>query len=207
MIKTHFSKFRNIKEAKRLQEVAEQAKNTSLEAYNLAKKAIAKYTNISDEIRFLENKLIALEERYGDVKKLTATAVAKSDTVSKEAVSLLLLGISLPEVNLTDLQNRVEEVNKEAAKIKDQAKILLDENIDLIHDIEDKVRKSEDLLYKAEDQQTITAELLAEVDDANDVAKNAVNRGDQTLKEAQDTLQKLSGNYSLKIILKSVKYL
>ncbi|XP_001604560.2 laminin subunit gamma-1 [Nasonia vitripennis] len=182
----------NIKEAKRLQEVAEQAKNTSLEAYNLAKKAIAKYTNISDEIRLLENKLIALEERYGDVKKLTATAVAKSDTVSKEAVSLLLLGISLPEVNLTDLQNRVEEVNKEAAKIKDQAKILLDENIDLIHDIEDKVRKSEDLLYKAEDQQTITAELLAEVDDANNVAKNAVNRGDQTLKEAVDTLQKLS---------------
>ena len=38
--------FRNIKEAKRLQVVAEQAKNTTLEAYNLAKKAIAKYTNI-----------------------------------------------------------------------------------------------------------------------------------------------------------------
>lgn len=38
--------FRNLKEAKRLQVVAEQARNTSLEAYNLAKKAIAKYTNI-----------------------------------------------------------------------------------------------------------------------------------------------------------------
>ena len=35
-----------MKEAKKLQVVAEQAKNTSLEAYNLAKKAIAKYTNI-----------------------------------------------------------------------------------------------------------------------------------------------------------------
>lgn len=38
--------FRNLKEAKKLQMVAEQAKNTSVEAYNLAKKAIAKYSNI-----------------------------------------------------------------------------------------------------------------------------------------------------------------
>ena len=67
----------------------------------------------SDEIRFLENKLMALEERYGDVKKLTATAVAKSDAVSKEALNLLILGISVPAVNLTELQNRVDEVNKE----------------------------------------------------------------------------------------------
>ena len=56
---------------------------------------------------------MALEERYGDVKKLTATAVAKSDAVSKEALNLLILGISVPAVNLTELQNRVDEVNKE----------------------------------------------------------------------------------------------
>jgi laminin gamma 1 len=71
----------------------------------------------------------------------------------------------------------------------------LEENTGLIHDIEEKVKKSEELLEKAEDQQTTTAELLAEVDNANNIAKNAVNRGNQTLKEAQDTLKKLSGNY------------
>lgn len=67
----------------------------------------------SEEIRFLENKLNALEDRYGDVKKLTATAVAKSDAVSKEALSLLILGINLPAVNVTDLQNRIDDINKE----------------------------------------------------------------------------------------------
>lgn len=35
-----------MKQAKHLQMLSEQAKNTSIEAYNLAKKAIAKYTNI-----------------------------------------------------------------------------------------------------------------------------------------------------------------
>ncbi|XP_058793265.1 laminin subunit gamma-1 [Phymastichus coffea] len=182
----------NLKEAKRLQVVAEQARNTSLEAYNLAKKAIAKYTNISEEIRSLESKLVALEDRYGDVEKLTATAVAKSEAVSKEALGLLILGISLPDVNVTGLQYRIDEINKDAMNIKEQARVLLEENGDLIRDIEDKVRKSEELLDKAEDQQGETAELLAEVDDANNIAKNAVNRGTQTLREAQDTYQRLS---------------
>lgn len=67
----------------------------------------------SDEIRFLESKLLALEEKYGDVKKLTATAVAKSEAVSKEALGLLILDSTLPEVNVTELQNRIDLINQE----------------------------------------------------------------------------------------------
>ncbi|XP_014222768.1 laminin subunit gamma-1 isoform X2 [Trichogramma pretiosum] len=183
----------NIKEAEKLRIVAEQAKNTSLEAYNLAKKAIARYTNISDEIRFLENKLMALDDRYADVQKQTQTAVAKSDVVSKEALGMLILGFSLPQINLTEMQQRVETVSKEAATIKEQARLLLEENTELIQAIEEKVRTSEQLVDRAEDQQGITADMLVEVDEAHAMAKNAVNRGSQTLKEAQDTLTKLSG--------------
>lgn len=57
----------------------------------------------------------------------------------------------------------------------------------------EKVWKSEQLLDKAQDQQAATAELLAELDGANEKANNAVKRGDQTLKEAQETLKKLGG--------------
>lgn len=57
----------------------------------------------------------------------------------------------------------------------------------------EKVFKSEQLLDKAQDQQAATAELLAELDGANEKANNAVKRGDQTLKEAQETLKKLGG--------------
>lgn len=39
--------FRNTNEAKKLHMLAEQARNTTLEAYNLAKQTISKYSNIT----------------------------------------------------------------------------------------------------------------------------------------------------------------
>ena len=59
----------------------------------------------------------------------------------------------------------------------------------------EKVKKSEQLIERAQDQQAATAELLAELDGANARANDAVKRGDQTLKEAQETLKKLGGIY------------
>jgi len=41
----HF--FSNTNEAKKLHMLAEQARNTTLEAYNLAKQTISKYSNIT----------------------------------------------------------------------------------------------------------------------------------------------------------------
>lgn len=87
--------------------------------------------------------------------------------------------------------------------MKEQAQLLLDQNENLIHEMAEKVRKSEDLIERAQDQQAATAELLAELDGANEKADDAVKRGDQTLKEAQETLEKLGGT----IILINNKYI
>lgn len=141
----------------------------------------------------METKLTELEEQFGDVKKLIATAVKKSDTVSEEALNLLILKASLPSVNLTDMRRRVDQINDEAFKISEKAKGLLGENIDLTARIDETVRNGEELLEKAQKQQDNTAELLSEVDEAHKIAKDAVARGAQTLEEAQDTLTKLSG--------------
>lgn len=80
-------------------------------------------------------------------------------------------------------------------RLKEQAQLLLDRHENLINEMVEKVKKSEELIEKAQDQQEVTAELLAEVDGANEKANDAVKRGDQTLKEAQETLKKLSGIY------------
>lgn len=56
------------------------------------------------------------------------------------------------------------------------------------------MKNGEKLLEKAQEQQIVTAELLSDVDGANAKAEEAVNRGALTLKEAQETFQKLSGN-------------
>ncbi|KAG7211484.1 hypothetical protein KM043_010758 [Ampulex compressa] len=182
----------NTNEAKKIHLLAEQARNTTVEAYNLAKNAILKYSNITDDIRALENKLETLEDRINEVKNLTSVAATKSTAVSQEALDLLIYDLTLPSVDIDRLQNEVETVSNEGLRIKEQAQLLLEQNKDLITDMQQKVRISEKLLDKAQDQQAATAEQLAELDGANVKANEAVKRGDQTLKEAQETHKKLS---------------
>ena len=181
----------NVNEAKKIHTLAEQARNTTIEAYSLAKKAIAKYSNMTDDIRGLENKLELLEHRMNEVKNLTSIAANKSSAVSQEAIDLLILDLALPPVDIDRLQSQVEEVNNEGLRLKEQAQLLLDQNEHLINEMTEKVRKSEELIERAQDQQAATAELVAELDGANEKANDAVKRGDQTLKEAQETLKKL----------------
>lgn len=84
---------------------------------------------------------------------------------------------------------------KQGVGIKEEAQLLLKENEQFMNEMIEKVRMSYDLLERAQDQQAATAELLAELDQANETANDAVNRGDQTLKEAQETLKKLGGKF------------
>ncbi|KAK0177645.1 hypothetical protein PV328_001679 [Microctonus aethiopoides] len=181
----------NSNEAKKIHMLAEQARNTSLEAYNLAKKAITKYSNISEEIRDLENKLELLDDRLNEVKNLTATAIAKSATVEKEALDLLILDLSVPTVDITKLQNQVDSISNDGLNIKERAQLLLVDNEQFLNELNEKIKKSEELLEKTNDQLAATAELLSEVDRANEKAQDAVKRGNQTLAEAQETLKKL----------------
>ncbi|KAH0534833.1 laminin subunit gamma-1 [Cotesia glomerata] len=181
----------NIKEAKKIHLLSEQAKNTSLEAYNLAKKTITKYSNISEEIRELENKLELLTDRFNEVKNLTSTAIAKSIAVEDEALHLLILDLTVPSIDIQKLQNQVESVNNDGSSIKERAQLLLEENEQILKDLDEKIRKSEILLDKAQDQQAATAELLSDVDKANEKAKDALKRGNETLVEAKETLKKL----------------
>lgn len=88
---------------------------------------------------------------------------------------------------------------KQGVEIKEEAQLLLKENEQFMNEMIEKVRMSYDLLERAQDQQAATAELLAELDQANETANDAVNRGDQTLKEAQETLKKLGGKFFEKI--------
>ena len=112
LLSIFFFPYSNSNEAKKIHSLADQARNTSLEAYNLAKKAITKYSNISDEIRDLGNKLELLEDLFNEVKNLTNIAAEKSAVVSKEALQLWVLELSVPIVNIEQLRSQVESVSK-----------------------------------------------------------------------------------------------
>lgn len=65
-------------------------------------------------------------------------------------------------------------------RLKEQAQLLLDQNEDLISEMIEKIRNSEELIERAQNQQAATAELLAELDEANEKANDAVKRGDRS---------------------------
>lgn len=49
---------RNVNEAKKIHSLAEQARNTTIEAYNFGKKAIAKYSNMTYVIILYSREMI-----------------------------------------------------------------------------------------------------------------------------------------------------
>ncbi|XP_066585793.1 laminin subunit gamma-1 [Prorops nasuta] len=182
----------NINEANKIHMLAERARNTSLEAYNLAKKAISRYSNVSDEIRALENKLELIDDRMREVRNLTRMAAGKSAAVSQEALDLLILDLTLPSVDVEGLRVKVDNLADEGARIKEQAQLLLEQNDKFMTEMDDKIGRGEELFERAENQQAATAELLAEMDDSDALANDAVKRANQIFKEAQETLNKLN---------------
>ncbi|XP_051161958.1 laminin subunit gamma-1 [Leptopilina boulardi] len=182
----------HVNEAKKIHELAELARNNSMEAYNLAKKAITMNSNISDEIKNLDHQLGVLGDRFSEVLNLTVTTLMKASNVSDEALGLFIQDITIPTVNVVELQNQVDSINNEGQRLKETAQLLLEDNEHILKETEEKIKDGEKLLERAQEQQIVTAELLSDVDGANAKAEEAVNRGALTLKEAQETFKKLS---------------
>lgn len=182
----------NTNEAKKIHQLAEQAKNTSLEAYNLAKYALSKYSNISEEIRELENKFELLKHKYNDVNNLTAESFIKSSNVVNEALYLSTRDLTIPDIDISILQLQIENINKESLIIKERAQLLIQNNDNLFQEMLDKINNTAELLNKAQVQQEATADLLSEVDDSEAKADEAIERSNKTLNEAQETLKRLS---------------
>jgi len=57
------------------------------------------------------NKLGQLEDRMDEVKNLTAIAATKSSAVSQEALDLLILDLTLPQVDIEQLRQQIESVS------------------------------------------------------------------------------------------------
>lgn len=183
----------NTNEAKKIHQLAETARNTTLKAYNLAKQAIYKNANISDEIQALDTALKLLNDRFNEVKELAKIAANKSATVLNEALVLSIVNLAIPSIDIAELQKQAEDISNEGSDIKERAQLLLSNNDQLIREMKDIIINSEQLLLKARDQQDATADLLSDADKANAKVDDAVKRGDHTLKEAQETYKKLSG--------------
>lgn len=89
--------------------------------------------------------------------------------------------------------NKSQLTHVQAAEIKADADKLMSEQQRLMNDVRQQQVDAEEMLESGIREQQIADELLAEADAARDLARNAINKAEQTLKDANETLKTLRG--------------
>ncbi|XP_017769170.1 PREDICTED: laminin subunit gamma-1-like [Nicrophorus vespilloides] len=174
--------------------VASEAKIKSTEAYDLAKNVTDQKKSITQEIRALNNDILSTETKLERVKIWTVDAHKTSSDMKNRALSLLndAQNLVVPDVDINNLKKSSETVKVEAKNILDATEALLKDNEKLLSEIEEQVMLSNDLLNKGYDQEDILTDLKADFDLYRSQAENAVQLGDNTLRDAQAMYTTLS---------------
>lgn len=183
---------KQMKDAKTIDNVARNALNTSREALRLAEEALKMPDSNRAEIERMTREFQDASELYDRTEELAQTALDRANEAYEEALSLFREAQDpLPTVDVAALSNQAQQISEEAKRIKMRAQELLQSNQQLLREVEDQRNTSRNMLDDGTVLQQRVDELLAEVDAARDVARRAVQAGEQTLREANNTLQTL----------------
>ena len=129
------------------------------------------------------------------VQSLATQTLRDSTDAYNQALNILQQAKSLevPTVDHATLEDQAVKVNRDARRIQEEAQRLISENEELLLAAQDKRVELEDLLNRAENQQQQVDRQLADMDGYNKRALEAVQSGNNVLKDAQDTLRTLQG--------------
>ncbi|KAK6627638.1 hypothetical protein RUM44_010117 [Polyplax serrata] len=165
------------KMADMISQIAEKSENISTEAYKIAKDAVKRQRNTTDELENLKSEIGRMEDRA----QLEALGVYEE-----------VYNLQLPEVTANKLKEESEFLINTAVKIKKEAEDLLLDHTETWDELSKQIQESQYLLEQGEEQQNVANDLLANADVARNKAKEAVKLGEQTIKEAHDTFNILS---------------
>ncbi|XP_013774278.1 laminin subunit gamma-1-like [Limulus polyphemus] len=180
-------------EAVVIERLAEEALNTSTEAYQLAKGMIDMQDETRDEIRRLRNQLDDTADLLQETKDIAQEAQDESNKAYDDALDIYTdaSSVTIPDVDVPRMKDKAQYIIEEARKIRGNADGLIEDNQELMDKIEDQKSEAEELLAEGMRQQQIGDEMLADTDAALAKAKEAVASGDRTLEEANNTLDTL----------------
>lgn len=180
-----------------LTKVASDAKNVSSAAYDLAKNTTDQQLNITLEIKRLRNELANKENKLSSVKDWISDVYERAKKAKDDALTLVteINNLVVPEIDVPKLKERAEEIKQSALKLMNETEKVRAQNDDLLNEINEQLVVGEELLQRGEEQQVDLADLLADIDLAKVQAENAVELGDKTLLEAQETYETLSRKF------------
>ncbi|XP_013412469.1 laminin subunit gamma-1 [Lingula anatina] len=177
-------------EASAIDQTSRTALNISQEALQLLQQTSEEPDKTAEQIKKLKDQVSGSSDLYDRTEQLSKQARDLAVDAYNEALDLYTSAgsLMLPDLKLPDLRTNITGTKNDAAGIKDDAETLIKENEELMKDVTEQRATAEELLQDGIRQQQIADELLAEADAARAVARDAVAKGEKTLKDAQKTL-------------------
>lgn len=136
-----------------------------------------------------------LNSNLRQIEKSAMDAQVKATEVENKTIRYLLdvKNLVLPDYNITALKENAEATKKEAQRILEDVNKLTSGNEELLDAVKEQIERAREILSNAQEIQLHLTELKGEADLVYNSAKNAVELGDDTLNEAQNTYNTLSG--------------
>lgn len=146
-----------------------------------------------------------LNANLNQIERAAVDAQNRATEVENKTIRYLIdvKNLVIPEVNINDLKENAEASKKEALRILEEVDKLISGNEDLLDEVKEQIERAREILSNAQEIQLQLGEIMNEADLVHSSAKNAVELGDATLSEAQNTYNTLSGMYNIIIILKT----
>jgi len=180
-------------DANEITSIAKQAFGLADDAYQQAYSAMQEQVHNANKIDALKYKLSEVESKLVTVEKLSSNILMKATDTYEEALTIYqqVFNLEVPTVDGKSLETAAKVISEDAERIKADARRLIDEYRPLIQDTMDKRVNLQDLLNRASVQQREVDSRLADMDMHRAKALEAVDIGNNVLKDAQDTLETL----------------
>uniref|UniRef100_A0A914ZML2 Laminin-like protein lam-2 n=1 Tax=Parascaris univalens TaxID=6257 RepID=A0A914ZML2_PARUN len=180
--------------SREIEMLAEKTKNASRQALVEAKDAIFGGDATSKEIAIMQNRLKDTGNLLNQTRQLAAEQLIEADKAYKAAAESLTTveGLKLPNADPQLLKQEAKRVAEDAKMAGANAKEQAAANKELIDEAQRVIANAGYELQRAKDQQKISDELLADTDVARAAAREAVQLAENTLKEANQTLNTLN---------------
>lgn len=171
------------------------ALNLSSEAFQLARSTIDSLDKLNREVYSLNKKLDDVEDLISRSKKLSQDAHKEGEEAYDRALDVYtdVHSLIIPDVNERRLKDDAAYIIDEARRISGEADEVEDLHKNRVNELKNKFGELRDLLEAANLQQQYTDELLGDTDSALARALDAIELGEDTLREAKKTLETLKG--------------
>ena len=180
-------------DANEITSIGSQAYELSNDAYQLAYSAMQEQVHNANKIDKLKYKLSEVEDKIATVEKLSSDTLVKATDAYNEALTIKqqVLSLEVPTANSALMETQADQIMTDAERIQKDAELLMSQYQGLLQETMGKRAQLQDLLNRANIQQQEVDGRLADMDKHRAKALEAVEIGNNVLKDAQETLETL----------------